>query len=103
MNSIIHGFEGSTGGRIDIRITDLNHDLIQLDYLDNGKGMDTAALAKLFAPFYTTKQNQGGSGLGTHIVYNLVTQTLKGDIKVNSEIGKGLEYVITLPKVTNVD
>ncbi|NER87936.1 ATP-binding protein, partial [Moorena sp. SIO3A2] len=42
---------------------------------------------------------RGGSGLGLHIVYNLVTQKLLGQIEVNSQIGKGTEFIITLPIV----
>lgn len=103
MNSIIHGFENKNDGQISIHIKELDQNSVQIHYADNGKGMDAQALAQLFEPFYTTKRNQGGSGLGSHIVYNLVTQTLKGDIKVNSEVNHGLEYIITLPKITQID
>ena len=48
--------------------------------------------------FFTTKRDQGGSGLGTHITLNLVKQTLNGEIEVSSEEGKGLSYMIRFPK-----
>ena len=48
--------------------------------------------------FFTTKRDQGGSGLGTHIVFNLVKQTLSGDIEVSSNLGEGLTYDISFPK-----
>ncbi|NEO44378.1 MAG: hypothetical protein F6K55_09675 [Moorea sp. SIO4A3] len=55
------------------------------------------ALGKIFEPFFTTARPQGRTGLGLHIVYNLVTQKLLGQIEVKSEVGKGTEFMITLP------
>ena len=66
-------------------------------YTDNGNGMSEDALTKLFDPFYTTKRGQGGSGLGAHIVYNLVTDLLNGKICADSPNGKGLRYQLELP------
>ena len=62
-----------------------------IDYRDNGKGMDEAARARIFDPFFTTRRGQGGSGLGMHIVYNLVTQVLGGSIVVDSAPGNGIQ------------
>ncbi|AEE24290.1 MAG: ATP-binding protein [Alteromonadaceae bacterium] len=96
MNSIIHGFEDMSKGTIDIKVTQ-QPETLTIDYSDNGKGLPQDSLAKHFDAFYTTRRGKGGSGLGTHIMYNLVTQTLKGDIEVFSEPGKGLQYVLTIP------
>lgn len=96
MNSLIHGFENLAKGTIDITIRQSNS-LLTVDYRDNGKGLPEDSLSKHFDAFYTTKRGRGGSGLGTHIMYNLVTQTLKGDIEVFSRPGKGLHYVMTVP------
>ncbi len=52
-------------------------DMIQIMYHDNGKMTEEERL-HIFEPFYTTKRTQGGLGLGLHIVFNLVTQLLKG-------------------------
>ena len=68
-----------------------------LTYRDNGKGMDEKALSKIFDPFFTTKRSQGGSGLGMHIVHNLVTQTLGGMISCKSEPGNGIMIRIQIP------
>lgn len=54
-------------------------------------------LSKIFDPFFTTKRGQGGSGLGLHIIYNLVTQKLGGAIRCESEVGTGTRFVIELP------
>jgi len=98
MNSIIHGFEETGEGSINIDVTRDGKDL-NLIYSDNGKGMEEKSLNKLFDPFFTTKREKGGSGMGTHIVYNLVTSTLGGNIKCKSEPGKGLEYIIDFPVI----
>ena len=97
MNSLIHGFEGKNNGLINIKITSDDTNLT-INYSDNGNGVTNTQLDKLFDPFFTTKLNQGGSGLGTHIVLNLVKQTLNGSIEASSEIGNGLRYQIKFPK-----
>jgi signal transduction histidine kinase len=97
MNSLIHGFEDKTDGLVRITVLD-EDDNVDITYSDNGKGLPQQQLEKLFHPFFTTKRDQGGSGLGTHITYNLVRQTLGGSIQVGSEPGKGLHYHICFPK-----
>jgi signal transduction histidine kinase len=96
MNSLIHGFEYVSKGTIYLNISE-NDGLLTLDYQDNGKGIPADSLAKHFDALHTTKRGRGGSGLGTHVMCNLVTQTLKGDIEVFSQPGKGLHYIITVP------
>lgn len=97
MNSLIHGFEGKSNGVMDIKISadDTN---LTIDYKDDGNGVTSEQLKKLFDPFFTTKRDEGGSGLGTHIMFNLVKQTLSGSIDATSEPGKGLRYYIQSPK-----
>ncbi|WP_283710211.1 sensor histidine kinase [Pseudoalteromonas prydzensis] len=97
MNSLIHGFDGINNGIIDIAIKD-EDDQVIIDFKDNGNGVTEQQLEKLFDPFFTTKRDQGGSGLGTHITFNLVKQTLSGEIDVTSSPGQGLHYHISFPK-----
>jgi len=97
MNSLIHGFEGIESGIIEIVIKEEDDEVI-IDFKDNGNGVTQEQLEKLFDPFFTTKRDHGGSGLGTHITFNLVKQTLSGDIEVTSEPGQGLHYHISFPK-----
>lgn len=97
MNSLIHGFEEMDNGLIRITVLDEDEN-VDIKYSDNGIGLAQEQLEKLFHPFFTTKRDQGGSGLGTHITYNLVRQTLGGSISVSSEPGKGLHYHICFPK-----
>jgi signal transduction histidine kinase len=97
MNSLVHGFEDGRPGRISIRATEENG-VVTLDYGDDGAGMDAGTLAKLFDPFFTTKRGNGGSGLGAHILYNLVTGALGGIVKVDSAPGEGLRYSLRFPR-----
>ncbi|HZV64535.1 MAG TPA: HAMP domain-containing sensor histidine kinase, partial [Telluria sp.] len=60
--------------------------------------MDKDTLGKLFDPFFTTKRGSGGSGLGAHILYNLVTGALGGTVKVSSKPGQGLHYHLRFPR-----
>lgn len=97
MNSLTHGFTKTQDGEITIEVT-RDQDMVVFEYSDNGNGMDSQALSKLFDAFYTTRREEGGSGLGTHIIYNLVTQSLNGTIRAFSEPGEGLRYIITFPR-----
>jgi signal transduction histidine kinase len=93
INSLIHGFNEGEKGKINLTVT-TEGEQVQIVYNDNGKGMSKAMLDKHFDAFFTTRRDQGGSGLGTHIVYNLVTQALHGDIIAESTPDKGIKYVI---------
>jgi signal transduction histidine kinase len=52
---------------------------------------------RAFEPFFTTRRNRGGTGLGLHIVYNLVTRRLGGSLRLESESGRGTVFRIKLP------
>ena len=97
VNSLVHGFERDQAGTIDIRVKEEGGEVV-FDYADDGAGMDQEALTKLFDPFFTTKRGSGGSGLGAHILYNLVTGALGGTVRVESEPGRGLRYHLTFPR-----
>jgi signal transduction histidine kinase len=96
MNSLIHGFEDKTKGAIRLEISEQDNNLV-INYSDDGRGLDEGTLKRHFDAFFTTRRGKGGSGLGTHIMYNLVTQTLSGDIEAFSKPGEGLKYIITIP------
>jgi len=96
MNSLTHGFEDKPKGAIKLEILEQDNNLI-INYSDDGIGLDEATLKRHFDAFFTTRRGKGGSGLGTHIMYNLVTQTLGGGIEAFSQPGKGLQYKITIP------
>ena len=98
-NSLLHGFEGAEKGTMLIQVSKDpdNDDTLLMTYSDDGKGMSSIELEKLFEPFYTTKRGHGGSGLGAHIVYNLVTGPLAGQVKASSQPGQGLQYKMKFP------
>jgi signal transduction histidine kinase len=97
MNSLVHGFEEGQAGCIGIRAR-LDDNMVTLEYADDGVGMDQDTLGKLFDPFFTTKRGNGGSGLGAHILFNLVTGALGGTVRVESAPGKGLRYHLKFPR-----
>jgi len=96
INAITHGYELTNSGEIIINISEENQ-LITLKIQDSGCGIENKNISKLFEPFFTTKRGQGGSGLGLNIVYNLVTQSLKGTIECESKLGSGTTFTIHFP------
>jgi len=96
INSIIHGFEEKPNGQISIAAMFLSQQL-HISYQDDGIGIAESIKPKIFDPFTTTKRGSGGSGLGLHLVYNLVTQTLNGQIDFESSVNQGTKFEITVP------
>ena len=96
INSLIHGFEGVENGIIRIRAHQQKERVV-LEYSDNGRGMPHEGKAKIYDPFYTTKKGKGGTGLGMHIVFNLVTQKLCGNIELETAPGEGVRFTLSLP------
>jgi len=71
---------------------------VRLTYADDGRGVPEEHRTRIFDPFFTTRRGTGGSGLGLHIVYNLVTGPLEGQVTVESEPGKGTRFILTFPR-----
>jgi signal transduction histidine kinase len=68
-----------------------------LSVSDNGCGIDESVMQRLFEPFYTTKRSTGHSGLGLHIVWNIVKYLLDGTIRCRSSREQGTEFLIEFP------
>ncbi|EOD53796.1 sensor histidine kinase [Aeromonas molluscorum] len=97
LNSIHHGFDDwDRPKKVTIRV-ERQDDMLVIDYSDNGRGIPAAILPRIFDPFVTSKRGQGGSGLGCHIIYNLVVQLLRGRIHCSSEPGHGAQFHISVP------
>jgi signal transduction histidine kinase len=96
-NSLLHGFEGRESGKIMIKVIDKEEHL-DIEYIDDGIGIDESIKEKVFEPFVTTKRARGGSGLGLSIVYNLISSSFGGSVRVESEKGCGVHFYITLLK-----
>lgn len=97
-NTLRHAFPDDFNAEKKVTIEyQCDSECAQISYKDNGVGLDEASLKKIFDPFYTTARNKGGTGLGMSIIYNLVTQKLKGQLDVKSKPGEGLSVQIELP------
>ncbi|MEI6894379.1 MAG: HAMP domain-containing sensor histidine kinase [Colwellia sp.] len=96
LNSIYHGFDELKHGTININIMNLS-DQLHINYCDDGVGVKESMKARIFEPFTTTKRGSGGSGLGMHLVFNLVTQALGGYINLEHEYKGGVSFNITFP------
>lgn len=96
-NAILHAFADNKCGiiTIEVRIFDTNHIIIV--FKDNGSGIPSGNISKVFDPFFTTNRAQGGTGLGLHIVHNLVCGVLGGEVSLSSEVGSGTRFSIKLP------
>jgi signal transduction histidine kinase len=70
---------------------------VEIRIRDNGMGIPKKVIDKIFQPFFTTKPTGEGTGLGLSLSYDIVTKIHSGELKVESEEGKGTEIVITLP------
>ncbi len=98
MNSLIHAFEHIEKGQIKIQVrVDQNRCFVH--YEDNGAGVPEHIKKRIFDPFVTTKRGEGGSGLGMHLVYNLVTQALNGKIYLESSLGDGVRIDFDFPVI----
>lgn len=67
---------------------------------DNGKGISTALADKIFLPFVTDKQNEGGTGLGLSVSYTLV-KAHQGEISFDTRPGRGTSFTVYLPTLLN--
>lgn len=96
-NSLIHAYKAGDQGVIRMVFMAVE-DKISFTYSDDGKGMDEVTISKIFDPFFTTNRENGGSGLGMNIIYNLVTQKMQGKIEVKSELGIGSTFTILVQR-----
>ncbi|MDX9925588.1 MAG: ATP-binding protein, partial [Ignavibacteriaceae bacterium] len=101
VNLIINAFDAmGKGGELSVKTYADEDGMINIKIADTGKGIPKENLQKIFEPFYTTKQKNNGTGLGLYLSYNAVTQH-GGKILVKSEVGKGTEFIVSLPAFRN--
>ncbi|MDF1880729.1 PAS domain S-box protein [Sulfurimonas sp. MAG313] len=101
LNSLLHAFDKDIENKT-IKIRGfIEEEYLHLIYEDNGRGIDKKHIDKIFNPFFTTKLGQGGSGLGLHIVYNLIHHKLQGDIIcTNTTPGVKMQIYIPMSELT---
>jgi len=97
MNAVTHAYAPGQTGHLTLSVTEPQDGAIRIAFADDGRGIAPDHISRVFDPFFTTGRSHGGTGLGLHIVYNLVTGTLQGRIEVDSEPGAGTRFVIDLP------
>ncbi|CAK0767001.1 hypothetical protein WCLP8_4000009 [uncultured Gammaproteobacteria bacterium] len=113
MNSLNHAFDPGQAGQLSITVTLSTPEMptpempasempapeiVELRYGDDGRGIPAQHCSRVFEPFFTTARGSGGSGLGLHVVYNIVTHTLKGTITLDSTEGRGTTFTVRFPR-----
>lgn len=104
-NAVVHGFgsapdrpDGAASPTVWLQAKALSKEHVQITLRDNGQGIAPEHLPRVFDPFFTTRLGKGGSGLGLHIVYSLVTELLGGTVHIDSAPGEGTTVTLTLPQ-----
>jgi PAS domain S-box-containing protein len=99
LNSVMHAFPDGKGGEIAVRLRAFGEADVEVLVSDNGCGMTLDVRRQAFNPFFTTRRNHGSTGLGLHIVHNIVTNRLGGRLDLDSEPGAGTRIRIVLPRI----
>jgi signal transduction histidine kinase len=97
-NAVTHAYGEGVAGRLSIRVSEPRQDTVRIVFADDGRGIPPQHISKVFDPFFTTGRSSGSTGLGLHIVYNLVTSRLQGHINLYSKVGRGTRFTIDIPK-----
>jgi signal transduction histidine kinase len=99
LNSVIHAFPDGREGHVIIEARPVGAHDVEIVVSDDGVGMSEEIQRRALDPFFTTRRNEGGTGLGLHIIFNLVTQQLGGRLSFESKLGWGTRFRIMLPRV----
>jgi signal transduction histidine kinase len=102
LNSVIHAFPSGRTGSIIVEARPTSG-AVDIFVSDDGIGMSDEIQRRAFDPFFTTRRNEGGTGLGLHIIFNLVNQQLGGRIMLESKLGWGTRFRIVLPRIAPGD
>ncbi|MET3838903.1 PAS domain S-box protein [Bradyrhizobium sp. OAE829] len=103
LNSVAHAFPDGKPGTVDIQVRESGKDNVEVLFSDNGCGMTLDVRRRAFDPFFTTRRDQGGTGLGLHIVYSIVTNRLGGRLDLDSEPGGGTRIQMILPRIAPLE
>ena len=99
VNASLHAFERGRPGEITVAVHENGTDMMRFVVSDNGRGIAAEDRGRIFDPFFTTRRAEGSTGLGLHIVFNLVSSTLQGRVYFESKPGVGTSFTIDLPRV----
>jgi signal transduction histidine kinase len=98
LNSSVHAFPDGASGSVHIAAQAAGNDNIEVLFSDDGCGMSPEVKRQVFDPFFTTRRDQGSTGLGLHIVHNIVTNRLGGRINLETKPGAGTKIRIIVPR-----
>ncbi len=98
INSVVHAFPDGRAGSLFVEARQVRDD-VDIFVSDDGIGMSEDVQRRALDPFFTTRRNEGGTGLGLHIIFNLVTQQLGGRLTFESRPGWGTRFRICIPRV----
>jgi len=97
LNALVHAFPDRRAGAMRLAIRRSGPDHVEIEFADDGIGMSEETQRRAFEPFFTTRRSHGGTGLGLHIVFNIVTRRLGGRLRLDSALGRGTTLWIRLP------
>lgn len=97
LNALTHAFPDGIAGTIGVEVREFGKDHVEVNFSDDGCGMTDDVRRKAFDPFFTTRRDKGCTGLGLHIVHNIVTNRLSGRLVLDSELGRGTNIQVLLP------
>ncbi|MBU4473706.1 MAG: PAS domain-containing sensor histidine kinase, partial [Proteobacteria bacterium] len=97
INALTHAYGPDDSGHIRIGGR-LDGDMVIFTFSDDGVGIHESVRDRIFEPFVTTRRGSGGTGLGLHIIFNVVNKVLGGTIRCTTGPGEGTSYAITIPR-----
>ena len=96
-NAVLHAYDPDVPGILRLQARALDAESIELSFADDGKGIASEDLPRVFEPFFTTRRSEGCVGLGLHVAFNQVHARLGGHIEVHSSPGLGTRFLMRLP------
>ena len=98
LNSAVHAYPDGARGSVHIAAQASGKRHVEVLFSDDGCGMSPEVKRQVFDPFFTTRRDQGSTGLGLHIVHNIVTNRLGGRINLETKPGAGTKIRIIVPR-----
>ena len=86
------------GGRLKVSVQEVGN-TIEVRFADTGVVIAPELLERIFAPFFTTRSDEGGTGLGLAVSYGIIERH-QGEITVESTVGEGTTFILRLPIAT---
>jgi signal transduction histidine kinase len=98
LNTVVHAYPDGCAGTLSVSARAVGSDDVEIAVADDGVGMVEEVRRRAFDPFFTTRRDHGGTGLGLHIIFNIVTQSLGGRLALDSAPGRGTTFRIRIPR-----